>query len=219
MNCLLDFLYPRRCLFCDCILSVGDQGLLCDLCRNNVVYVSKAIDNKMNLRHVDECYSLFVYDKPVSSAILALKFNSRPDKAVGFGTLLAEYARINIPEYKEAVVVDVPLGKKRKKERRYNQSTIMARQMAKILHVDFLKNAVIRIHETKAQSTLGSKERVMNIKGCFYIPDPLKIQEKVVIITDDVVTTGSTINEISQELKKAGAKKVIGLTVATSEVP
>ena len=219
MSWLLDLIYPRRCLFCDCVQPVSDHGLLCDLCRNQAVYVGKAIDNKVNIRYVDECYSLFVYEKPVSDAILALKFSNRPDKGVGFGTLLAEYAKINIPEYKEAVVVDVPLGKKRKKERRYNQSTIMARQMSKVLQIDFLKDAVIRIRETKAQSTLGSKERMMNIKGCFYIPDPFKLEEKVVIIPDDVVTTGSTMNELSQELKKAGAKKVIGITVATSEVP
>ena len=58
----------------------------------------------------------------------------------------------------------------------------------------------------------------MNIKGCFYVKDPPKVEGKNrSFVVDDVVTTGSTLNELSLELKKAGAKKVIGITVATSE--
>jgi competence protein ComFC len=73
--------------------------------------------------------------------------------------------------------------------------------------------------ETKAQSTLGSRRRIENIKDCFYVVDPAKVKGRIVIIADDVVTTGSTLNELAKELKKAGAKKVIGIAAATSDVP
>ena len=126
MNRLLDLVYPRRCLFCDKIQSFGEWSLLCDVCRNQAVYVGNNIGEKINIHHVDECYSVFVYEKPVSGAILAMKFNNRPDKGVGFGDLLAEYVKMHVPGYREGVVADVLIEKKRKKQRRYNQSTIMA---------------------------------------------------------------------------------------------
>jgi ComF family protein len=216
---LLDFIYPKRCLLCDELYDTDYTGILCDDCRTQKIHYNRIVERKINLHYVDECHGLFLYEEPVSRAIVALKFNNRPDKGKGFGSLMAEYVKRNIPEYKQAVITDVPLGKKRKRERRYNQSSILAKQMAKELGTDFLKNTVIRIRETKAQSTLGSRRRIENIKDCFYVVDPAKVKGRIVIIADDVVTTGSTLNELAKELKKAGAKKVIGIAAATSDVP
>ncbi len=213
---LINLIYPKRCLFCDELLNIDHQGTICDKCIHKPIYIYGKLHGKA-INMVEEVYCLYLYEKPVSDAILSLKFGNRPDKGVGFGILLAECIRINLPNLENVVPVAVPLGQKRKRERRYNQSDIIAARVARSLNIPYTRKIVARIKETDAQSTLGKNDRIINVSGCFKVDKPGCVLGKTVIIIDDVITTGSTLNELAGVLLNAGAKKIIGAVVATSE--
>ena len=111
----------------------------------------------------------------------------------------------------------VPLGKKRFLERGYNQSELIAHTISDILHVRLINNIIYRKKETKALSSLNSKEDRLNmIKNAFVVNEDFNSKNKInLLIIDDVFTTGSTLNELSKEIKKLECINKVGvLTVA-----
>jgi ComF family protein len=111
------------------------------------------------------------------------------------------------------LVTPVPLGSKRARERGYNQSGLLARPLAYAIHKPYQPKLLLRTRETRSQVGLSAKERQQNVEGAF-TANVSKVQEKVVLVIDDVMTTGSTINACAQALRKAGASAVYGLTLA-----
>ncbi len=113
---------------------------------------------------------------------------------------------------KNALLIPVPLHKKRYNWRGFNQAQMIADCLAKNFNLT-TNNQLIRHKHKKAQAKLKEAERKINIQGCFAWQGP-KLDNQQIILIDDVVTTGSTLNECAKVLKKAGAKKVWGLVVA-----
>ncbi len=111
-------------------------------------------------------------------------------------------------------IVPIPLSKKRLKERGFNQSEEIAKELSKFLEIPMASNVLLKIKETLPQVELSKNGREENIKGVFVvrIKDPIK--EKNILLVDDVLTTGSTLAEAARCLKDAGAKHVWGITVA-----
>ena len=111
-------------------------------------------------------------------------------------------------------VAPVPLHPKKHKHRGFNQSKIIARELAKQKGVEFLEKVLVKIKNTPSQTSLVAEEREKNLRGTFRIAKREKIEGKTVLLVDDVYTTGSTIRECSAELVKGGAKEVRALTLA-----
>ena len=112
------------------------------------------------------------------------------------------------------MIIPVPISERRLKERGYNQSEILCNELPK----DLVKTEVFaRIEDTPHQTGLGRSNRLSNLKGAFKVLDKKSIKGNVVLILDDIYTTGSTLNECARTLKSAGAKKVIGLTLARAK--
>ena len=109
------------------------------------------------------------------------------------------------------VVTFVPMTAKEIKERGYNQSELLAEEVAKRLNLP-ITSTVLKIKETDKQKRLTAKERRENLKGVFAVADKTAIKGKRILLVDDVITTGATVNECSAVLKKAGATKVSSLT-------
>lgn len=99
-------------------------------------------------------------------------------------------------------------------ERGFNQSKIITDEMAKILAKKSLNNVLIKSKNNKRQSELHERDRKSNVLGAYKVKNEKLVQGKVILLVDDVCTTGSTLNECAKTLKKAGAKKVIAVTVA-----
>ena len=112
------------------------------------------------------------------------------------------------------VLIPVPLFKTRLKQREFNQSALIARQLSKYLNVDLLINCLIKVKDTTPQVGLTSRERVKNIKGAFKVSRKNLITDKDIMLIDDVVTTGSTIRECSKVLKNAGAADIHVISLA-----
>jgi len=111
-------------------------------------------------------------------------------------------------------IIPVPLHPKRKKQRGFNQAQIIARELARLKGIECVDRRLVKIKNVPPQTFLRVEEREKNISGAFRVVHREKIKGKVVLLVDDVYTTGATIRECSSVLRDAGAKEVRALTLA-----
>lgn len=111
-------------------------------------------------------------------------------------------------------IIPVPLHPQRERQRGFNQAEIIARELALLKRIPLEKKSLVKIRNVPPQTSLEQKEREKNVRGAFRVVQPERIKEKTVLLVDDVYTTGSTIQECSRELIKAGVKEVRALTIA-----
>lgn len=111
-------------------------------------------------------------------------------------------------------IIPVPLHPKKEKERGFNQAQLLGRELAKRKQIELIEDRLVKVNRTPPQTSLEAKEREKNLKGAFQVKNGEKIKGKVVLLVDDVFTTGSTLQECSLALRKAGALEVRALTVA-----
>ncbi len=159
-----------------------------------------------------EARSAFVYDGEVVSAVQSFKYRGKTILAGPLGGFIAEAARFSV---KPDIIVPVPLHGRRLRARGFNQSLLLARQVAKrlALRVDYLN--LIRVRPTCPQTGLKTKEREGNVKGAFDVKKEVVFRGKRVLLVDDVFTTGSTIKECARVLKKAGAEVLVATLART----
>ena len=161
--------------------------------------------------------SCFIFNEPMRSVVHEYKYNDKPYLAKTLGLWMRNTLKIN-SEFKDFhFLIAVPLAKKRLASRGYNQSELLADIIAKDKDFAVIQNAISRIKNTPSQTTLNKEERKTNISGAFNVLKPEFIKGKNIILIDDVVTTGSTLQELAKTLKEAGAKKIAAFTL-TREV-
>lgn len=199
-NCNKLRIAPNYCIKCGA--HVGADSAVCIQCKDYE-------------RIFDQSFSVFAYSGKVASAVQRLKFNSEKFLAKDFANLLAQ-------KFKEvAASVDfvtfVPSTKKRIKERGYNQAQEIANEFAKLVNIPCLE-VLTKTKETAHQTELSRKERLENIIGSIAVLDKWQVKGKNALVIDDVFTTGSTISACAKALKKAGAAKVYGLTLAKTNI-
>ena len=192
-----------------------NKNSLCNKC--NITLKKEAVfavDDYDNEKYFDEHLYVFIYSGIIRNTILNYKFNNKSYiyKTITKFLLKNENFVEIIKSYD--IIIPVPLSKKRMKERGYNQSELIAKEISKTLNIDINKRYLIKKRNTAAQSTLNKKERQQNPQGVYTLKYPNKIQSKKVLIVDDIYTTGSTVNECSKIISKANTKKIGILTIA-----
>lgn len=145
----------------------------------------------------------FSYDFPVDSLIQALKYGGNLAVASLLARLLAEQVA---PESRPDLVIPMPLHPARLGERGFNQSTEIARPLARSLKLTLASDICRRAKNTPPQATLDHKERVRNIRGAFSSAG--EVAGKKLAVVDDVMTSGATVNELAKTLLRAGAAEV-----------
>lgn len=116
--------------------------------------------------------------------------------------------------FEEYSIVPIPLHPKKERQRGFNQSTYIARLLSSYMNIPLLTDALIRIRQTKTQAFISKDKRVENVQNSFLVSNPEKIKGKNILLIDDVSTSGATLNAAAQELKKEGARHIVGLVVA-----
>lgn len=207
---ILDVIFPPTCEICG---KVGTY--LCDECykelkkyeipnqKNNYDYY----DNESNSK-----FFLYKYEGKVRELLISYKFN---DKAY-----LSNLFEKNIIKNKKAcnflkscdIITPVPLHRKRKLERGYNQSELIAKrivkELQKIVNIKFDNKILIKQKNTKPQSLKNLEQRIEDVRGIYKFNKAKNINGKQIIIFDDIYTTGSTCKECRKVLYEAGASKV-----------
>ena len=155
----------------------------------------------------DYTLSLFHYESPIDYMVSQLKFKHQLSYAAIFGHLLLDYTSEKLDKNQlPDALLPVPLHHKRLQKRGFNQSLEISKPISKALQIPILSDSVLRSKNTLMQTNLSAVERKKNVKGCFKIVKPPVF--KHIAIIDDVVTTGSTCNELAVMLKSAGVEKV-----------
>ena len=161
------------------------------------------------------CYralrSWSLFDAPVRPALHRLKYR----RNVGLGEALAPQLCDFVVGLGWTVrcVVPVPLADKRLAERGYNQAGLIARPLAMALRVAYSPKAVARIRDTRSQVGLTAAARRANVQGAFEA-DPRLVDDRTILLVDDVATTGATLSSCAEALYASGAQDVFALTVA-----
>ena len=209
-ECVLDLLFPPRCPFCRAFLRDYEKDL-CHKCAGSLPRVPESAD-RQDFRYIERCISPLYYTGKVRESLLRYKFGGLRVYAKTYAALMAE--RLEKRECSFDVITWVPLSAKRLRTRGYDQARLLAREIAKRCGVPH-EQLLIKTTDTPAQSgTHSRQERKLNVKGV-YRPDTLPmIQGKNILLVDDIVTTGSTLDECARVLKASGAKSVSAVTVA-----
>ena len=193
----LNLIFPNVCGFCNKI----DKNSLCENCELKLAkYRINCIKDytKDNKKYFDYLYSALKYENEVREKIIKYKFNEN-------SYLYKTFAKIIIKDKKVYgflklydIIIPVPMNKLKKSVRGYNQSELVANEIAKQME----------------QSTLTKTQRIENVKNAFFVTDTTKVKYKKVILIDDIYTTGCTVNECSKVLKQAGAQEICVVTIA-----
>ncbi len=216
---VLDFLFPMQC--CGC----GREGkILCQGCVSSLAPLGKPVCARCASPNthspcrwcleipleIDGIRSPFVYDGAIKQAVHFFKYRGIKAAAPELGQLLASYLAEH-PLAGEAIV-PVPLHSRRIRERGYNQSLLLARELAKLTGLDLDEKLLVRVNDNPPQVGASRSQRRGNVEGSFRCQRD--VSGKALILVDDVATTGSTLSACAAELKAAGAATVWGLALA-----
>ena len=218
----LDFLFPRWCIGC------GKEGdFLCYSCRQRLPRIMPPLCPRCGRPQpngipcpscvawqadIDGIRSPFRFDGLIREAIHQLKYRNLRALAVSLAQLLQDYLVAN-PMPGE-VLVPVPLHHKRLRERGYNQSSLLARELGKFINLPVVDDCLIRQRHALPQARTSSiNERQSNVAGAFACRNR-RLQDKQVLLIDDVSTSGATLDACAGALKAGGATSVWGLVLA-----
>ena len=158
---------------------------------------------------------LFKYEGVIRSKIISYKFDDNPYLYKTFCEIFVKNKKVCGFLQNYDIIIPVPMYRKKKNKRGYNQSELIAKEIARRLgNIEFKNDILIKIKNTPKQSSLNKEQRMINLKNVYKVHNELFIKNKNVLIFDDIYTTGSTANECAKTLKEAGAKNIAILTIA-----
>jgi ComF family protein len=215
----INWLLPKRCLNCDenldhdnspvcqaCYPLLPFQYHYCSRCGQNYSANTDYCGHCLNHQpSFDHCFCPFRYESSIKLLICNLKYHQRPELAKAAALLLQQElneADIELPD----ALIAVPMHLSRLRERGYNHSSLIVQQLGRALDIPILKHTLCKSRPTKPQAQQSLKQRRKNLADSFSVTKI--IHAKNVAIVDDVVTTGSTAEEIAKILKKNGVDYV-----------
>ena len=218
---LLDLIFPKRCVSC------GAFGkYICNKCFAKIEFVEKpicpicqrqAIGGKTHPRctgkfRLDCLVVACKYKGPIKLAIRKVKYKWVYDiEKVLVNLLASQIWKFDLPQ--DSILIPIPLSKKRKNWRGFNQAEILAKTLSKKFNVSY-SASLIRMIDTRTQVGLTKEERRENVKGAFAGRKAQGKRDKNIILVDDVYTSGATMMEAAKVLKNGGAGNVWAMTVA-----
>ena len=231
LNLLINIIYPPKCIICksDCM----NANLLCSECFGKISFITRPYCKKCgnSLKKIlGKCSELnCIYDKHTYSQVRSvIEYNDFSKKIITSFKFNDNFRLIKLfkswfkytlstVNYNDIkLIVPVPLHKSKLKMRGFNQSSILAKIISKISGINYKSNILIKIKNTENQSDLSKRLREKNLNGAFSVNARYNklIEGQKVLLIDDIITTGSTVNECSKTLLSNGAKEIIVISLA-----
>ena len=219
---ILNLIYPQTCGICGKINSKA----LCKKCEinlnkqseNQIIKEGTEIEDK----YFNELMYIFRYESKIRKIIIDYKFNEKSYMYKTFVNFLLKNKKIfeNIKKYDK--IIPVPISKKRYKERGYNQSLLIAKEISmqisyetnNNIKLELVNNCLIKTKNIIEQSKLNKEDRQHNIQGVYTLKNGSILTNKSILLIDDIYTTGSTVNECSRVLQQAKPNKIGVLVLA-----
>lgn len=207
---LADWFFPPKCILCRKVLT-KEQTDLCPACRTDVTpFPEKA----KTIPHVKSWCALWHYDGMVRNSIIRFKFQKTTAYAESYGRLLAMHLLTHGKDFD--LITWVPVSPMRKRERGYDQTELIARQVALSLGIEPVQ-LLKKVRHNRPQSGIrGYAKRKANVLGAYQAVDPGIVAGKQILLLDDIITTGVTVSECARVLLTAGAKEVHCAAVAAA---
>jgi ComF family protein len=224
----LDLVFPPKCLVCGAYGSVD----VCDGCRNRFAPIALPVCERCGVSTEGTAAlcpgcedgpgwsfawarAAGHFSGPLRDAILRLKYGDKRRIAAPLGQVLGQFLSANpISAEPPDLIVPVPLHRSRQRERGFNQSAILAREVGAILGIPVAENLVIRQRRTRPQAELHASERATNVRDAFAAEESPVLRRASVLLIDDVLTTMHTVDECARVLTDAGAASVYVAAVA-----
>lgn len=233
LTALTELLFPSLCLSCSRVLLEKKGHPFCPACYSGLRFITPPLcpscgipypaqegpdhvcgECLLKKRHIGAARSLGVYESVLHEVIHDFKYGGNLTLGERMGRLMADhdYPSFRICDY--SLIIPVPLHPRRLRHRGFNQSLILAREIARRhgIAMDFC--AFTRAVDTESQAGLQKEERRSNIRQAFRVTNPERIRGQTILLVDDVYTTGSTLGECARTLLKGGAEAVGALTLA-----
>lgn len=224
-NYFLSFLYPKRCIFCDEVIDPFSE--LCEECNDNLPKIDDSIcylcgalktDCVCKGRHsnyYDGVAAPLYYEDNVKRCIHRFKFYDERLNYKGLGDLMTEAMRKFYSDIKFDCVTYIPIRRKNLRKRGYNQSCLLAKRISENTGIPLCEELLVKIYDTPSQRGTTEIERKGNIAGVFDVnTEKYDVNNKTILLIDDVKTTGTTLSECGKMLYLYGADKVYCLTAA-----
>lgn len=215
----LEFIFLPSCGVCG---KLG-EGYLCKKCgkelekyvinKRYIVNNLKRFDN-INVNENIDIMHIFDYKEIIRKLIINYKFNDKSYLYKTFCEFIVKRKKSFDFIKSYDIIIPVPIHKKRMRKRGYNQSELIAKELAKKAEIKCYTDVLLKIKNNKMQSTLNKKEREENTKNVYKLKNEEKIYNKKVLIFDDIYTTGATITSCIKELEKVNVNKIGILTLA-----
>jgi competence protein ComFC len=227
-------LYPSFCEICKTFLEKPGEKVLCQSCRDKIkpeAALSYCLCCGRFFEGAGEphlCLDCLEKTPPFSKHRSCVRYDGIIKEIIhlykyrGFevlGQYLGDFAGQALSAEEDLwlgvdAIIPVPLHPAREKERGFNQAQVLALRLSKMKNLGVLEKRLVRVRNISPQTSLKAEARARNVHGAFQVRKPEEIEGKIVLLVDDVYTTGSTLCECSLVLIKAGAKEVRAVTVA-----
>ncbi len=199
---LISLIFPARCPVCSEVIFPHED--FCEKCLDELT----KYNDSFKIRGAKSFTAAFEYNEKISPAIILLKRGVKGNAPYALGTALAAVLKNSGISQDIDVIIPVPLYKSDKRERGFNQAELIAKEVGRITKTNVSTDIVEKIRKTNPQKTLKKRERKVNLKNAFDVKLSDKIKGKCILLVDDVCTTGSTLTEITELLRKSGAAEV-----------
>jgi ComF family protein len=236
LHTALDFLFPPLCHVCR--ISIPAAGLLhiCPVCRDRMPVISSPFCTLCgspfigagedhicgrcctSRNHFDAARAALVYEGACRDLIHAFKYRNKTHLRRPLALMAIERLTEFVQQCSPDLIMPVPLHRKRLRSRGFNQAILLGELFSDHWKIPVDRHNLRRVRWTEPQVNLPASDRRENVKGAFAVHAPDQIQGRRVLLVDDVLTTGSTVEECARMLKDAGAKEVVVVTVARALV-
>lgn len=212
---IIDFIFPQGhiCLFCKDDMA-NNEDYICENCKGLIEFVNREVN--LGLPGVDKVYYSILYNRFIREKIHSFKFEGKSYLYRPFGEILLSTIREKGLEEKIDAIIYVPIHRRKKALRGYNQSELLGDYVAKKMNIPILKNHLLKVKWTKDQNKLGRVEREGNLKDSFKTTNVIDLKGKEILLIDDIITTGTTLKECSKPLIDSGVHKIYGLAITSS---
>lgn len=216
LQTLNSLLFPTKhiCLFCK-EKNRSIKGYICKECYENLEVLNREV--QIDSIYINRIYYSLSYNRFIREMMKNYKYNGKNYLYKPFGEIMLRTIENKKIAEDIDIIIYVPTHKRKEALRGYNQAELLAVYISKNLEKPLLRQNLIKTKWTKEQSHSNKIDRIINLKGSFQIKDPSEIEGKRILLVDDIITTGVTMDECSRVLINNGAKEVIGIALTSSK--
>jgi ComF family protein len=236
-SAFFDLIFPPICHICKCHLEQPTRLHLCQNCKDSLIPINPPLCTVCGIPFTGagtdhpcgHCItsppawtaarSAYAYEGACRDLIHNFKYGGKALLRRPLAYLMADQLHQFVTECRIDLIIPVPLHKSRLQSRGFNQAVLLCEPLSRIWQLPLLRQGLVRTRPTGPQVELTHDERISNIKDAFAVNTAAVVKGKRVLLVDDVYTTGSTLNECSKTLIRAGVEAVFAVTAAQAPVP